>query len=206
MGKGRGMPVRLISGDVAVVALLGCVFLFGGVLGCVAAGCIEGESAGALEEYLRAYLTMSREGSEGLSLAGILWERFRFPLCILLMSFTAFGVVCIPAVLLLRGFLFSFSIACFFRLFGWNGLLLAAALFGFSALLWLPALFEMSVLGLEQAYRLFQRCTGEKRERILLPSGGLASWGICGAALGVSAALEYFVVPRLVRILAGAVL
>ena len=201
MGKGRGVRFRLISGDRAAVILLGGLFLLGGVLGCLAARCVEGESGTALQEYLRAYLAMSRENGTVLSAAGILWERFRFPLCILLMSFTAFGIVCIPAVLLLRGFLFSFSIACFIRLFGWKGLLPAAALFGFSALVWLPALFEMSVLGLEQSYRLVQRCTGEKKEGMLQPSGGLMSWGICLAAMILSAGLEYFVVPRLVNAL-----
>lgn len=201
MEKGRGIRFRLISGDRAAVTLLGGLFLLGGVLGCLAAGCVEGESGAALEEYMRAYLTMSRENGTVLSVSGILWERFRFPLCILLMSFTAFGVVCIPAVLLLRGFLFSFSIACFVRLFGWKGLLPAAALFGFSALVWLPALFELSILGLEQSYRLVQRCTGGKKEELLRPSGGVFSWGVCLAAFALSAGLEYFVVPRLVNTL-----
>ena len=201
MGKGGGVRFRLLSENRTAVTLLGGLFLLGGVLGCLAAGCVEGESGAALEKYLRAYLTMSREHGTVLSLSGILWERFRFPLCILMMSFTAFGVVCIPAVLLLRGFLFSFAIACFVRLFGWQGLLLAAALFGFSALIWLPALFELSVLGLEQSWRLVQRCTGEKKEGLLRPSGGLLSWGICLAALAFSAGLEYFVVPQLVNAL-----
>ena len=201
MGKDRGVRFKLISGDRTAVTLLGGLFLLGGILGCLAAGCVEGESGAALEEYMRAYLTMSRENGMVLSVSGILWEQFRFPLCILLMSFTAFGVVCIPAVLLLRGFLFSFSIACFVRLFGWKGLLPAAALFGLSALVWLPALFELSVLGLEQSYRLVQRCTGGKKEGMLRPTGGLFSWAVCLAAFAFSAGLEYFVVPRLVNAL-----
>ncbi len=203
MGKGREVRVRLVSGDLAAVGLLGGLFLLGGVLGCLAAGCVEGESGAALEEYLQAYLTVIREKGLELSVARIIWERFRFPLCILLMSFTAFGVVCIPAVLLLRGFLLSFSISCLFRLFGWNGLLLATALFGLSALLWLPALFAMSVLGLEQSFRLVQRCAGEKKERMCRTSGGIFGWLVCLAALATSVALEYFVVPQLVAALSG---
>lgn len=198
MRKGRGVRFRLISGDKAAM-LLGGLFFLGGVLGCLAAGCIEGESGAALEEYMRAYLTVSRERGMKLSIQGILWEQFRFPLCILLMSFTAFGVVCIPAVLMLRGFLFSFSIACFVRLFGWKGLLPAAVLFGFSALVWLPALFQLSILGLEQSWRLIQRCHGEKREELLRPSGGMISWGVCLTAFVLSAALEYLVVPHLLN-------
>ena len=186
--------------------LLGGVFLLGAVFGCVAAGCVEGESGAALEEYLREYLALVREGSGALSVSAVIWERFRFPLCILLLSFTAFGVLCIPVVLMLRGFLFSFSVACFFRLFGWKGLLLGAALFGLSALLWVPALFALSVLGVEQSYRMFQRCAGKKGEQLLSPSGGSVSWGMCLMVLGLSVAVEYFAVPRLMAVLAGVVL
>ena len=84
----------------------------------------------------------------------------RFPLAALLMGFTALGVIGLPVLFAVRGFLFSFSVACFCRLFGGAGLIPALFLFGLPALLWAPALFVLGAQGMLGAYGLLRRVTG----------------------------------------------
>lgn len=178
----------LLNASAAGVMLLGGMFFLGGLCGVVAAGRVDGESGLALQEYVRGYLTLSGAGGVEISLWRAVWEHVRFPLAIWLLGFTGAGVAGIPLVFGVRGFLFSFGVACFCRLFGWAGLAPAAVLFGLPALLWVPVLFVMGVLGMRSALAL---C---RREVCGLP---WRCWGVCAAVLWSCVLLEYLVVARL---------
>ena len=206
MRRNRRVKLNLFSGDTAAVALLGVLFVLGGFCGCLAAGCVDGESGAALEEYLKAYLTLSQQGTVQVSLGAVLWDQVRFPLAVLLLSFTAIGVVGIPAVFGVRGFLFSFSVACFFRLFGWAGFGPAVFLFGVPALLWVPVLFVLGMQGMGSSYDVLRRCRGENCDPAFFRITYWHRCAVCVFALAACAALEYLILPACVGLAARFVL
>ncbi len=120
--------------------LLGLCFMAGLLLGLLLSALRKEGSD--LSEYLSAYFRAVIGGDvSGLSLWSVIWDLIRWPLAAFLLGCTVLGVVGIPALLLIRGFLLSYAITTFARLFGERGMALALAVFGVSALLMLPVLF-----------------------------------------------------------------
>ena len=206
MGKNRRVKLNLISGETAAIMILGALFMLGGLGGCLAASFVRGQSGAALEEYLRAYLALAQGGSIQLSLGTVIWDQIRFPLVMLLLGFTAAGVVCIPAVFCVRGFLFSFSVACFCRLFGWAGGVPAAFIFGFPALLWTPAFFVLGMQAMAASYDVLRQCRGEGCDPAFFRMRYWQRCALCVLALAACAAVVYLVLPSLVGTAADFVL
>ena len=206
MGKNRRVKLNLISGETAAILILGALFILGGLGGCLAAGFVRGQSGAALEEYLRTYLALALGGSIQLSLGAVIWDQIRFPLVMLLLGFTAAGVVCIPVVFCVRGFLFSFSVACFCRLFGWAGVVPAAFIFGFPALLWTPAFFVLGMQGMTASYDVLRRCRGEGCDPAFFRMRYWQRCALCVLVLAACAAVVYLVLPSLVGAAADFVL
>ena len=206
MGRNRRVKLNLLSGNTAAILLVGVLFVLGGLGGCLAAGFVDGESGAALEEYLKAYLALAQGGTAQVSPGALLWDLVRFPLAVLLLGFTAVGVVCIPVVFGIRGFLFSFSVACFCRLFGWAGFVPAVFLFGVPALLWAPALFVLGMQGMAGSYDMLRRGRGDSCEPAFFHCGYWRRCALCVLMLAVCGALEYLALPSLVGAAAGFVL
>lgn len=115
----------------------------------------------------------------------------------------ALGLLGLPLLFAVRGFLLAFSIASFVRLFGGVGCLLALLVFGVSGALSVPVLFVLGVQGLLAARVLAGRVWGDGKTPP--PYGKLYFFrcGACAVALCVSLLLDCFVVPGLVSSLAG---
>lgn len=183
----------------AALAVLSLCFLGGGLLGVwTAAGARENAAAG-LESYLSAFLASAQAGTlDAPGLTAQVWALIRWPLLVLVLSFSAVGLVGIPAVFGVRGFLLGFSIGSFVRFYGGAGGLLAALVFGVSGCVAVPVLFVLGVQGLLAARTLAMRMVEERRR--LLPYGR-RYWLCCGAcagALAVCVLLEWAAVPALV--------
>lgn len=206
MRKNRRLRLNLISGDAAATGLLGVFFLLGGLCGCLAAGFVDGGSGAALDEYLKAYLALAQERGSSLSTGAVAWDQLRFPLAVVLLGFTAVGLVCIPAVFCVRGFLFSFSAACFVRVFGLEGLVPAAVLFGIPALLWTPAFLILGVQGMTASYGVLRRCRGEGGEPVFFWRYYLRRCVLCAGLLTACGVLTQLLLPELVGASAGFVL
>lgn len=198
MKRSRRIKLDLLSADAAAVLLLGTLFLAGGALGCLVAGHVRGDSGAALQDYLKAYLSLANETGIEAGFSGVVWEQLRFPLLALVMGFTAVGIVGIPALFAVRGFLFSFCVACFCRSFGWNGLIPAVFLFGLPALLWAPALFVLGIQALQASYSMLCRCMGEDRQPVFCEGAYWVRCALCVGVLALCVALEYLVLPALV--------
>jgi len=153
----------LLSEQNGALAALSITFLLGGVLGAVFAALSDGAGAEELSSYLTGYLELAQEGELPRSLWPLLWGQLRDPLLALLLSLTALGVVGLPVLLGVRGFFFSFSAACFCRVFGVRGMFPAFVIFGLPALLWAPALFVLGTAGLCSAWQMLRRAMGESR-------------------------------------------
>ena len=161
MGRQGKIMLDVPSGTLAAMAVLGMAFLLGGRRGLPAGRHGEWCGGSALSDYLQTYLTLAQDGTEGApGFWAVLWGADAFSLAALLMGFTALGVIGLPVLFAVRGFLFSFSVACFCRLFGGAGLIPALFLFGLPALLWAPALFVLGGPGDAGAYGLLRRVTG----------------------------------------------
>lgn len=151
-----------------------------------------GEPSIELENYLLDYFGLVSERELGISFFSVFWDCVRWPLFVILFGFTAFGVVLIPLVFLIRGFLLSYSVASFGVLLGDKGVAVAAVLFGISVLLILPVLF---VIGCESLRAVCMRLpkssfSGENcfKPEVLLPSIGV---------LAIAVALQWTLTPNL---------
>lgn len=188
------------------LAVLAVAFLAGGGAGCLLAALSNGTGAQELSGYLTDYLTLAQEGELPRGLWSLLWSQLKYILAALVLGLTALGLAGLPVLFGVRGFFFSFSAACFCRVFGGRGLFPAFVLFGLPALLWVPALFMSGVTGFLSAQQLLRRPSGEGRGGLALNGACLCRAGLCvglGAAAGL---LEYWVVPVLLRAAARVVL
>ena len=189
----------LLSEQSVALAVLSTAFLLGGGLGCLVTALAGEDGRAELGSYLTRYLSLAREGQLPRELWPLLWGQLKYALLALVLSLTALGVVGLPVLFGVRGFFFSFSVACFCRVFGGQGLFPAFVLFGLSALLWASALFMVGIPGLLSARQQLRRALGDGRGGW---SVGAAYWCRAGACVGLSLAaglLEYWVVPVLLR-------
>lgn len=207
MGKRVRKKWTILWGQGASVVVLGAAFLLGGIAGGLFAGLAQGEGALELGSYLSDYLTLAAEGTIIRSFWPLLWEQMRYLLAAVILGVTAIGVVGLPVLFGVRGFFFTFSVGCFFRVFGGAGLLPALVLFGLPALLWAPGFFVAGTQGLSNAQALLRRGFGEGRSE--LPVCQMPYWvrtGLCCVLFVVCSALEYVVVPVLLKAAAHVVL
>ena len=187
------------GGITPALAVLSVAFAVGALVGLFLAAQVGGEGQESLSTYLQAYLAAAKTGNATPpEPAAAIWEAIRWPLLTLLLSFTALGVIGTPAIFAVRGFLLSFAVSSFVRIFGGAGAILAFFAFGFTGLISIPALFLLGVQGLLSAMELTGRILVGGKSPPSLP--GRIFWarsGLCAAALALSAALECWAVPAL---------
>lgn len=173
-------------------------FALGGALGCLMAAQVSGGGGDSLNLYLQSYLAAARDGAVAPpGLPTVLWETLRWPLLTFLMSFTALGVLGIPVLFSIRGFLLSFAVSSFVRMFGGVGGILAFFAFGLTGLLAVPVLFVLGVQGMTAARDLAGRFFGGGKRSLPFGKTYFLRCGICAAALSGCVLLEYFAVPAL---------
>ena len=195
------------SGSAAALLILSAAFFLGGLAGCLLADQVGGDGSSALSDYLSGYLSVVNSGDtvrpDGLSL---FWEIIRWPLVTVALSLTPLGLLGVPIVFLVRGFLLSFAIASFFRVLGAFGLALAFVVFGITGLIGIPVLFILGVQSFLSAGAMIGRLMGESRRQPLWDRMTLMRCGVCAAALCVCGFMEYCMVPVLLESLAGVLL
>ena len=203
MHRRKKWNVGLFSGEAAALALLSVCFLLGSVVGCFITGVMDTDSGTALQEYVQEYMSYQTEQTVRPAFFSLAWNTFRLPLLTFLMGFTTLGIFGLPVLFSIKGFLLSFAVSSFYRLFGSAGEIPAFFLFGLSAMIWLPVLFHLGVQGMLASYGLLRRAAGEGRYPLGYNYRYLVRSGLCAAALAMSVALEYLVVPVLVHAIAG---
>ena len=156
-----------------------------------------------LHAYVTGYLTAARAGEAAPPhMLSVVWSTIRWPVFAVLMGFTGLGLLGIPVLFSIRGFLLSFAITSFVRMFGGVGGALAFLTFGVTGLVAIPVLFVLGVQSLAAARLLAGRFLGDGKRSLPF---GRAYWvrcGLCSAALCLCALLEYAAVPALVRLVA----
>ena len=199
-----GITERRMGGSTPPLSLylLGGSFMAGGVIGSVLAGLMPQGSAQALADYLVAFLSLLEQGTFSPELMPMLWEQLRLWLAMGILGLTALGVVGIPLLLGVRGFLLAFSVGGFCRVFGPAGLLPSVYFFGLAALLTMPVLFFSGMQGFERGLLLLSHAlgVGEYTGRV---GSYLAVWLLCGLGLVVAVCVQVLLLPVLMPLAVG---
>jgi hypothetical protein len=205
MGKRVGKLWDVLSsGRCAALLLLSAAFLLGGLAGCLLAARAGGAGAEALSAYLQGYLAAAdADGVARPDVLSVLWQLVRWPLLAAALGLTPLGLLGIPLLFLVRGFLLSFAIASFFRVLGVSGLVMAFALFGLTGLLSVPVFFILGLQSFLSAGAVSGRLLGESRRLPLLDRAFLPHYCACAVALCGCGFAEYCGVPVIVETLVG---
>lgn len=173
-----------------------CVLLisfFVGILGGTLFACFL-DPGSELVEYLERYCAQLAQENFRVSFASVLWDCVRWPLYTVALGFTVLGIVGIPVLFAIRGFLLSFSSVTFGLLLGLRGVAVAASLFAVLTLLVLPVLFTLGCDGLRTAYLHLPNA---------IPTSGklyrFEIWLVCIGVLAVSVAVQWTVIPAVLR-------
>lgn len=192
------------QGDISILASrvfggLSVVFLLGALAGCMFTVFAKENGAMELGQYLSQYFELLKRNEIEVSFVGVLWGQGRYFLYVILFSLSIIGVVMIPMLVGIRGFLFAFSCATCYRLFGISGLWFALVLFGIPAFLWYPGLLLLSTQGLIGSLAMIRRVESENEKSFFqkLPTCRQMIFGII--FLVVAVILEYCVVPIVIR-------
>ena len=178
-----------------LLVLFGCLLL-GVLLGQWAYGAFCEGGKPQLQEYLLGYAKVHAEEHQP-SWWAVAWVYIRYPLAAFLLGFTAVGVLLLPWLVLMQGFLLSFSVACFSASLARGGVVLALSALGVRCLVTLPCLLLLAAKAWEESRRRGlgqEACDGVYILRFLL----------CLLLLLLGTVLERTVVPGLVALaLAG---
>ena len=185
-------PREQIRSAWGAAALVAAPFLLGGVLGIFACRGAAAGGSGVLADYIGAYVQASLEGgSAGPGFLFLLWENLRYPLAALILGFTALGLVGLPALLFLRGFLAAFALTAFTAVYGAVGPPLGFLLMGVSDLVSIPALFLLGVEGMGTAGQMLTCLTqGRRPAGVFSPQHWICSAGAIGAVMLWSGAVS----------------
>ena len=183
--------------------MLSAFFLLGVLLGYAVSRRCADAMGGELRQYLDAYFAL--RSTQELS-ASAVWRTlvcfFRTPAVIFLLGFASLGVVLVPVLCALQGFLFSFSLFCFSSALGHEGFLLLPVLFGTRLLIVLPCTLLLGVAGWRRARACAsvlhsdgKRCVGVFSDRQYW-----LRFGVVCVCLLLGAAIELRLVPYVLSI------
>ena len=191
------------GGVLPALLVVSAAFALGGVLGCTLAAQVGGGGGDMLSAYVKGYLAAAQSGAvESPHMLSTVWSTVRWPLFAALMGFTALGMLGIPLLFSIRGFLLSFAITSFVRMFGGAGGVLAFLTFGVTGLVSIPVLFVLGVQSLAAARHLAGRFLGDSKRALPFSRVYWMRCGVCCAALGLCVLLEYAAVPALIQAVA----
>lgn len=188
------------GGLLSALAVTSVSFALGGLAGCLLAAIVGGGGNDSLTLYIQSYLkAVESGGAEVPALLPVLWETLRWPAMVVLLGFTALGVLGIPVLFAARGFFLSFAVASFVRMFGGVGAILAFFSFGITGVIAVPALFVLGVQGFLTSKNLAGRVLGDGKRTLPFNRTYFIRCGLCALALGLCILLECFAVPALLR-------
>ncbi len=192
------------SGNTPILLILSISFLLGSISGCLLVNQLVGGGEDALQNYLNGYLSVACSGQ---IIRPEFWQNvfstIRWPLIVLALGITPLGLIGIPVSFLIRGFLFSFSIASFFKVLGINGLVVSILIFGLSGLLYIPVFFHLGVQSYYSSTQLTNRLIGDKKKHPLFQKTFIRCIFFSFLLLVICASIEYSIIPQLVNSVAG---
>lgn len=169
------------------------------LLACFAGGILAGffaqrmalsPASAEVQRYLSAY-----GGADGAASRLPVWEAVflycRYPLAVVLLGASLFGVAAIPLLCAMQGFSLSFAACCFAAAVGNRGVVLALASFGVRALVTMPCTMALGCAAWPMALRL------ARGEKPMPDDSGRRCAVVCFLLLLLGVVLELTVVPYL---------
>lgn len=184
--------------------------IFGGILlGIAAAGHTGGTLTAELSDYLSGYLRLENQrGNPMEMLLSTMFAYFRFPLLAVLLGFASLGVVLIPLLCVILGFLPAFSVSSLTIAFGGRGALLAAGMIGLRSLITIFCFLLLGVPALGTSASLASLTFGSGR-RVKQAVYGRDWWLrvlLCAVLLVTAMCVDILISPGLLSRLAENIL
>ena len=186
----RFFNIRNSSSVTSAAVFLSIFFLLGSFAGCFIA------SYGGDEQSLISEAATFTEIRQTTAVSAFI-SVFKYPLIVFIVGLSAVGVAAIPAIMFVRGFLLSFSIATLVRLYGVSGLTFAASIFWVQCLFVCPCLMFFAVQGFLSSSMLFSLASGKGRKiagQVFGNAYFIRSF-ICILALVLCVVLEVYATP-----------
>ena len=193
------------SGCGAILFILAISLFLGFIGGCVLADHVNGEGTMALEKYLDGYVALIYSGE--ISTPGFInlfWDLFRWPLFIFFLGITPLGFLGIPIVLLIRGFLLSFTVASLFRVLGYFGLGFSFVTFGITGFIYIPALLFFGVNCFFASGLIAERLTNEGTKSNVLGYSFLFRCILCVFVFVLCLLIKHQIIPELLGLIIDA--
>ena len=134
-----------MDSSVVILFFLALCFLLGALAGHAFAGCRQVSRNAELASYLQSFLILlQNQEISAPSMGHALFSYCKYPLIVFLLSYTAFGVLLVPAVTFYQGFATSFAVSVLIYTVSEHGFLLALLLFGVRCLVVLPCYFFLA--------------------------------------------------------------
>ena len=123
-------------------------------------------------------------------------------LCLFLFGISACGVLCLPVMLGLRGFLLTFAVGCFLRVFGGTGIVPVLVLFGLPSMFWIPAMWIAVSSMMECCFSQSVSKGGAWKTAPGLGHDVAAALGISFLLVLLCVFLEYWILPGFLSVTA----
>ncbi|HIS52759.1 MAG TPA: hypothetical protein IAC15_08480 [Candidatus Onthomonas avicola] len=155
--------VWALSASPAVVPwlLLPAAFLAGGLAGHLLAGVSAGTLSQVLEQY--AASCIRQDTAPPPELLPLLWRYLREPFLALLFGCSALGIVALPGLLAVQGFLTAYAASALIRTWGSWGLLAAGVWVGVGNFILLTVVLAIAVPGWGRAWEIAADCRLDRR-------------------------------------------
>lgn len=193
--KDAGRPRRLS-------VILSCGFLIGSILGATWAAGLDSVQTEQLRSYISEYLSVAEQTGVAVAFGSVFWNHFRWYLCLFFFGLSACCVLCLPVMLGLRGFLLTFAVGCFLRVFGGTGIVPVLVLFGLPSVLWLPAMWIAVSSMMECCFSQIASKGGAWKPAPGLRHDVAAALGISFLLVLLCVFLEYWILPGLLSVAA----
>lgn len=188
--------------------LLALFFLSGAMIGHLYAGAWGEEARQALEAYLTDYCAVYDAGGITVPLVSCVAIYFGYVVLAFLLGFSSAGVVLIPALSGLFGFLTMYTISCFVRCYGRSGVFLAMGVLAVRLIFTLPCFLALAGEAWPLSIELFSLSfgRGKRSSPVLYGSRYFILFVLCAAILAVGVCCERLLTPILFRMALGKVL
>lgn len=181
-----------------ILTVVSFLFLVGIGVGALLAYRTDAGPDSALHAFLSAYTGLLQDGTPvTIPLWRAFLNAFLFPALAFFSGLTLIGVVSIPILLLIRGFLLSFVFTSFVAVFGVNGFWLAMGELGIQCVIGIPCLIILSVYSAHMALHLLAMARGSVRNEPLFSRPFFTRFAICVVLLTVCALADVFLSPML---------
>ena len=201
--------IRLGGWDDGVLrlALLAAAFLAGALAGHLYAGACGEEIWETLGRYLDDYCRLYDAGGVEVSMASCVVMYFAYAALLLLLGFSAAGVVLIPALSGVFGFFTMYTVSCFVRCYGRTGAGLALGAMVVRLVFTLPCFFVLAGEAWPLSMELFSVSfgRGKRSSPVLYGSRYFLKFLLCAVILALGVFCERMLTPLLFRLALGAI-